>query len=44
MELLELVAKVITVISKGVAVVDAIVKIINEGGIELEQLCNSDKK
>jgi hypothetical protein len=44
MDILKLISKVITVISKGVAIVDTIVKIINKGGIEIEELWDSDKR
>ena len=44
MEIIKFVATVITIIGKGVEILDAVIKIINEGGIEIEKLLDSDKK
>jgi len=44
MDILALISKVVTAISKGVAIVDAVIKIIAEEGIEIEKLWDSDKE
>jgi hypothetical protein len=43
-DIIELISNIVTVISKGTAILDAVIKIINEGGNEVEKLWNSNKK
>jgi len=44
MEIFELIAKIITVISKAVDIAGTIVKIVNEGGEEIVKFLEEDKK